>query len=54
MACPTNAIEFGLREELMEKAKTEGRERFDLDQFSIGPSNIFLKPMPRRQSWDKL
>lgn len=54
MACPTNAIEFGLREELMEKVKTEGRERFDLDQFSIGPSNIFLKPMPRRQSWDRL
>lgn len=52
MACPTNAIEFGLRDELLDRVKKEGRETLDIDQFGAGPSNIFLKPIPRRQSWE--
>lgn len=42
--CPTGAIEFGLREELLKKVKKEGREEMDFDLFNTGPSNIYLKP----------
>ena len=52
MACPTNAIEFGLRDELLARVKKEGRETLDIDPFGVGPSNIYLKPIPRRQSWE--
>jgi Fe-S-cluster-containing dehydrogenase component len=52
MACPTNAIEFGLRDALLDRVKKEGREILDVDPFGAGPSNIFLKPIPRRQSWE--
>jgi Fe-S-cluster-containing dehydrogenase component len=52
MSCPTNAIEFGLRDALLDRVKKEGREILDVDPFGAGPSNIFLKPIPRRQSWE--
>ncbi len=49
MACPTNAIEFGLRDELLAKVQASGREILDIDIYGIGPSNIFLKPLPVRK-----
>jgi Fe-S-cluster-containing dehydrogenase component len=54
MACPTNAIEFGLRDEILAKVKGEGREALDLDPLGVGPSNVFLKPLPRREAWEKV
>lgn len=49
MTCPTNAIEFGLRDELLAKAKASGRELLDIDPFGVGASNLFLKPLPVRK-----
>jgi Fe-S-cluster-containing dehydrogenase component len=49
MACPTNAIEFGERDSLLDKVAKMDREVLDIDLFGVGPSNIFLKPEPVRR-----
>lgn|SRR5574341_445741 len=54
MACPTNAIEFGPRDRILDEVKRERREPFELNLFGLGPSSVFLKPLPRRAAWDKL
>lgn len=51
MSCPTDAIEFGLRDELLQKVAESGRETMDLDLFGTGPSNIYLKPLPVRREF---
>ncbi len=53
-ACPTNAIEFGLRDELLAKVTREGRATFDIDFNDVGPGNIILKPRATREAWAKL
>ncbi len=40
--CPTRAISFGERDELLAKAETEGRHLRDHDQFLQGPATIYL------------
>jgi Fe-S-cluster-containing dehydrogenase component len=47
--CPTNAIDFGLRDELLTRVEASGREIWDIDLFGTGPSNIYLKPLPVRK-----
>lgn len=49
MICPTNAIEFGEREQLLAKVKEMGREVLDIDVNKTGASNIYLKPVPVRR-----
>lgn len=51
MKCPTGALDFGVREELLARAEKEGREILDMDTHGTGPSNIFLKPGTRRDGW---
>ena len=40
--CPTNAITFGLREELLKTSKKHGRGIIDNDPFLLGPATIYL------------
>ena len=47
--CPTNAIDFGLRDELLARVEKSDREIWDIDLFGTGPSNIYLKPLPVRK-----
>lgn len=49
--CPTGALDFGVRDELMARVEKEGRELLDMDTHATGPSNIFLKPRPKRAEW---
>jgi Fe-S-cluster-containing dehydrogenase component len=51
--CPTGALEFGMRAELLAKVEKSGREMMDMDSHGTKPSNIFLKPKARRQEWKK-
>ncbi|MBI5814846.1 MAG: 4Fe-4S dicluster domain-containing protein [Nitrospinae bacterium] len=53
MKCPTQALDFGPREELLKRVEAEGRQMIDMDTHGTGPSNIFLKPRPRRSQWKK-
>jgi len=41
--CPTRAIRFGARDELLEEARREGRSPRDLDHFLLGPATIYLE-----------
>jgi len=50
MTCPNRALDFGLRDELLSRAKREGREILDIDKFGMGPGNIILKPRPVRMA----
>jgi len=40
--CPTKAIRFGTRKELLAEAKAEGRAPLDLDHFLLGPATVYL------------
>lgn len=42
--CPTRAIRFGRREDLLAEAAQAGRERLDNDYFLQGPATVYLKP----------
>ena len=41
--CPTRAIGFGTREELLARAASEGRTPRDNDHFLLGPATIYLE-----------
>jgi anaerobic selenocysteine-containing dehydrogenase/Fe-S-cluster-containing dehydrogenase component len=41
--CPTRAISFGTRDELLEQAGRDGREALDTDHFLQQPATIYLK-----------
>ncbi|HXF67222.1 MAG TPA: molybdopterin-dependent oxidoreductase [Burkholderiales bacterium] len=41
--CPTRAIRFGRREELLAEARREGRAPRDHDHFLLGPATIYLE-----------
>lgn len=41
--CPTQAIRFGRRDELLEEAKNSGRMPRDQDHFLLGPATIYLE-----------
>jgi Fe-S-cluster-containing dehydrogenase component len=47
--CPGRVMTFGDRDKLLAKVKKEGREVLDINYFGLNPSNIYLKPLPRRQ-----
>jgi Fe-S-cluster-containing dehydrogenase component len=51
--CPSGALDFGTREELLARVKKEGRDMLDLNSHGTGPSNIFLKPIAKRVAWKK-
>lgn len=51
--CPTGALDFGPREELLARVEKEGREMIDMDTHGQGPSNIFLRPRVKRAGWKK-
>ncbi len=48
--CPTRAIRFGRRDELIAEAQGEGRLVRDADDFLLGPATIVLERMARGQS----
>ncbi len=49
--CPTQAIRFGRRDELLEEAKDSGRLPRDQDHFLLGPATIYLeRTTPRGES----
>ena len=41
--CPTRAISFGARDELLERARAEGRTPRDNDAFLLGPATVYLE-----------
>ncbi|HXZ93488.1 MAG TPA: 4Fe-4S dicluster domain-containing protein, partial [Burkholderiales bacterium] len=41
--CPTRAIGFGRRDELLERAGAEGRRVRDNDSFLLGPATVYLE-----------
>ena len=45
--CPGGAIEFGLRDDHLDKVAVQGRTALDHDAFLLGPSNIFLERQNR-------
>jgi len=50
--CPTRAISFGAREELLARAAAEGRIARDNDHFLLGPATVYLErivPQPTAQ-----
>jgi anaerobic selenocysteine-containing dehydrogenase/Fe-S-cluster-containing dehydrogenase component len=46
--CPTRAIRFGRRDELLAEARREGRAPRDHDYFLLGPATIYLERLPAR------
>ncbi len=49
--CPTQAIRFGKRAELLDYAQQSGRAPRDQDHFLLGPATIYLERMtPRNES----
>ena len=46
-ACPGLAITFGGRDDLLAKAKADGRTALDHDAFLLGPATIYLDRLPR-------
>ena len=46
--CPTSAIRFGRRDELLAAARSEGRAPRDNDPFLLGPATIYLERLPAR------
>jgi anaerobic dimethyl sulfoxide reductase subunit B (iron-sulfur subunit) len=51
--CPTGALEFGVRDELMAKVEKDKRDLLDLNTHGTNPSNIFLRPLSKRSAWKK-
>lgn len=51
--CPTGALEFGIRDELMAKVEKDKRDLLDLNTHATNPSNIFLRPFSKRSVWKK-
>ena len=50
-ACPTQAIRFGKRDELLADAKASGRLPRDQDHFLLGPATIYLeRTTPRNEA----
>lgn len=47
--CPGRVMIFGDRDKLLAKVKEEGREVIDIDYWGLNPSNIYLKPLPRKR-----
>lgn len=41
--CPAYALAIGTREELLERARREGRTVRDVDHFGLGPSVVYLE-----------
>jgi anaerobic selenocysteine-containing dehydrogenase/Fe-S-cluster-containing hydrogenase component 2 len=41
--CPTRAIRFGLRDELLAQAAAQGRTQRDNDSFLLGPATVYLE-----------
>lgn len=50
--CPTRAIRFGRRDELLAEAAREGRAPRDHDHFLLGPATIYLERLPARDPSD--
>ena len=48
--CPTQAIRFGKRAELLVEAAAEGRTPHDQDHFLLGPATIYLERLPSRDA----
>ncbi|MCW5576426.1 MAG: molybdopterin-dependent oxidoreductase, partial [Burkholderiales bacterium] len=48
--CPTQAIRFGRRAELLAGAASEGRAPRDHDHYLLGPATIYLERLPSRDS----
>ncbi|MBX3664708.1 MAG: molybdopterin-dependent oxidoreductase [Burkholderiales bacterium] len=46
--CPTQAIRFGRRADLLAEAASEGRAPRDHDHFLLGPATIYLERLPSR------
>ena len=42
-ACPGRALSFGTVDELLSRARAEGRERRIVDHFGLGPSTVYLE-----------
>lgn len=49
--CPSGALDFGDKEEILARVEKDGREIVDMDSHATGPSNIFLKPKAKRGAW---
>ncbi len=45
--CPTQAIRFGARDQLLASAEAGGRTPRDQDHFLLGPATIYLEPIQR-------
>lgn len=41
--CPTKAIRFGRRDDLLAEAKAEGRRQRDMDHWMLGPATVYLE-----------
>lgn len=48
--CPTQAIRFGKRHELLAEAAAEGRTPRDQDHFLLGPATIYLERLPSQDT----
>jgi anaerobic selenocysteine-containing dehydrogenase/Fe-S-cluster-containing hydrogenase component 2 len=46
--CPTRAIRFGRRDELLAAARSEGRAQRDYDSFLLGPATVYLERLAAR------
>lgn len=44
-ACPGRAIQYGRRETLLQRARTEGRQLRNIDHFGLGASTIYLEEL---------
>ena len=41
--CPTKAISFGVRDELLEESAQQGRRTYDQDTFALEPATVYLR-----------
>ena len=48
--CPTDAIQFGEREDHIRNAASDGRIKVDNDKFMMEPATIYLEPRPKHGS----
>ena len=48
--CPTQAIRFGQRDELLAQSQREERAPRDQDHFLLGPATIYLERMPAQNA----
>lgn len=51
-ACPTQAIQFGAREQLLAQAREAGRQPRDNDPFMLGPATVYLERTAPREVGD--